>query len=675
MAAMLLVASFLAACKKEEPPPPPKVSGAFVPAPANTAPVEPPPKLAYVDVTKAAGIDFVHETGAFGQKYLPETMGAGCAFLDYDGDGDSDLLLLDGAQWPGHEIVGKVPSMRLYRNDGGWKFTDVTLAAGLRGSEPPPGNPPPEVRVALLWDEAAQKSVRQIRAKKDPDDAALQSLIQETRDAFAKMGDDVPVVIDADPRVPWKDVVALMDLVKRAGVERIEFAFGAPGETPAFYGMGCAVADADGDGDSDLFVTGVGGYRYFRNDGGRFADATKESGLDNWIMWVDDNGKAHDPFATSAAFLDYDGDGRPDLFVCHYVQWSPDTDIPSMLGKNRSYAIPTQYRGQSCRLWRNLGEGRFEDATDAAGVHNEKGKSLGVAVIDLGDGRPSLVVANDTQPNYLYRNLGGGKFAEIGVKCGVGYDRNGRARAGMGIDVAPLAAGGHAAFAIGNFSGEPVSLWEEIRTDCFVDKADVAGIALVTQPSLTFGVRFLDADLDGRADLLLANGHIEPTIQETQKDIAYAQPTQLLRGQDGGRFADVTALVGPDLQRPRVARSVAVADVDGDGDLDVCLTVNGGAPALLRCDLENSAARSLRVRVRGNAPATDALGAKVTVTCGARTVTQWVRSGGGYLGQSELTLTFGLGDAGKADKVEIRWPDGATKTLENVAHGVLEAQP
>jgi hypothetical protein len=192
---------------------------------------------------------------------------------------------------------------------------------------------------------------------------------------------------------------------------------------------------------------------------------------------------------------------------------------------------------------------------------------------------------------------------------------------------------------------------------------------------LTFGVCFLDADLDGRPDLLLANGHIEPTIQETQKDISYAEPTQLLRGVDGGQFVDVTALVGDDLCRPRVARSIAIADVDGDGDLDVCLTTNGGAPALLRCDLENSAARSLRVRVVGKAPATDALGAKVTVTVAGRPQTQWVHSGGGYLGQSETTLTFGLGDAGKADRVEVRRPDGTMQTFENVAHGVLEAKP
>ena len=552
-----------------------KTSGVFVAPAANTLPVEPPPKLAYVDVTKAAGIDFVHENGAFGQKYLPETMGSGCAFLDYDGDGDPDLLLLNGDWWRGHEQPGPRPTMHLYRNDGGWKFTDVTAEAGL---------------------------------------------------------------------------------------------------AVTFYAMGCAAADVDGDGDCDLFVSGVGGYRLFLNDGGRFRDATAESGLAPGT-WKDDAGVEHGPFATSAAFLDYDGDGRPDLFVCHYVHWSVETDIPSMLGKNRSYAIPRQYHGESCRLWRNLGGGKFEDATDAAGVRNDKGKSLGVAVTDFGDdGKPDIVIANDTQPNYVYRNEGG-RFRECGTTAGVAFDSNGLARAGMGIDFAPVGPDGKWCFAIGNFSGEPVSLWEETKagTSNFFDQSGNSGIALVTHPMLTFAVCFLDADLDGRADLLLANGHIEPQIQETQKDVSYAQPTQLLRGLAGGSFADVTKLVGGDLQRPRVGRSMALADVDGDGDLDVCVTANGGPATLLRCDLEDAAVRSLRVRVHGKAPATDALGAKVTVTVGGRPQTQWVHTGGGYLGQSELTLTFGLGGAGSASKVEVRWPDGTSKTYDNVPHGVLDA--
>jgi hypothetical protein len=554
------------------------VSGTFVAPKANTLPVEPAPKLAFVDVTKAAGIDFVHETGAFGQKYLPETMGAGCAFFDYDGDGKEDLLLLNGDWWPGHEKQGPRPAMRLYRNEGNWKFADVTTAAGL-----------------------------------------------------------------GDP----------------------------------FYAMGCAAADADADGDADLFVSGVGGYRFFRNDGGRFAECAKDAGLDPGT-WKDASGKEHGPFATSAAFLDYDRDGRPDLFVCHYVHWSADADIwSSMNGKDKSYAIPTQYRGESCRLWRNVGGGKFEDATDAAGVRNDKGKSLGVAIAYDAEGTPSIYVANDTQPNYCYKNDGKGKFTECAERAGFAFDGACRARAGMGIDFAPVGPDGKLCFAIGNFSGEPLSLWRESQPGrgFFQDHATDAGIALVTQPVLKFAVCFVDADLDGRADLLLANGHIEPTVQQTQKDIPYAQPTQLLRALEGGKFADVTDLVGDALKSPRVARSMALADVDGDGDVDVCLTTNGGASVLLRCDLEDAAARSLRVRVRGKAPATDALGAQVRVTAGGRTQTQWVHTGGGYLGQSELTLTFGLGGAGKASRVEIRWPDGATKTFYDVPHGVLDAKP
>jgi hypothetical protein len=348
-----------------------------------------------------------------------------------------------------------------------------------------------------------------------------------------------------------------------------------------------------------------------------------------------------------------------------------------MNGRDKTYAVPTQYDGESCRLWRNLGDGKFEDVTDAAGVRNDEGKSLGVAVADLGnDGWPDLVVANDTQPNYVYRNEKG-RFVECGMSAGVAYDGNGRARAGMGIDFAPLGPEGRACFAIGNFSGEPVAFYEETQSGrgFFSDRAGTRGITLVTHPVLTFGLLFLDADLDGRADILLANGHIEPTVQETHKDIPYAQPEQLLRCLAGGAFADVTKLVGDDLQRPRVARSAAAADLDGDGDLDLCLTTNGGPPALLRCDLEDAPRRSLRVRLRGKAPALDAIGAKVTVTVAGRASTQWVRAGSGYLGQSEPVLTFGLGDAGKADRVEIVFPDGTSVTREDAGPGTIDAEP
>ena len=560
-----------------------KTSGAY--AGTSAEPVaavteQPMVALTYVDVTAAAGIDFVHETGAFGEKLLPETMGAGGAFLDYDGDGDSDLLLVNGDWWIGHEKDGPRPTAHLYRNDGRGKFVDVTDEAGL---------------------------------------------------AFP------------------------------------------------FYGMGAGACDVDGDGDSDLFLAGVGGYRFLRNDGGRFVDATAGSGIEAGT-WTDSEGNKHGPFATTPVFLDYDGDGRPDLFVAHYVHWSEETDVFStMNGRDKSYAIPKQYSGESCRLFRNLGGNRFEDVTDAAGVRNDEGKSLGVTVIDFNDdGKPDIAVANDTQPDYLYRNDGGGKFTEIGVKAGVGVDQvTARARAGMGIDGVWLPDSGKPSLVVGNFSGEPVSFFELLRDEIFVNRADVSGVALATHHPLTFGLRFCDADLDGRPDLVLVNGHIEPTIQSVHADIPYAQELLLLRGVPGKRFVrfrDVSAEVGPDFTRPRVGRGLGLADIDGDGDVDLLVTTNGGAPALLRCDLDGAAARSLRVRVVGEAPGTDALGARVAVTHGGREQVQWVRTGSGYLVQSELTLTFGLGDDPTPARVTVRWPDGRERVFDDVPAGTLDAR-
>lgn len=540
-----------------------------------TATVDPgvpegPPALRYVDVTAESGVDFVHHTGAYGGVLLPETMGSGCAFFDPDGDGDCDLLLLNGDAWPGHEGEGPRPTSRLYRNDGGFRFTDVTAQWGLAES---------------------------------------------------------------------------------------------------FYAMGAAVADTDGDGDEDLFVTGVGGYRLYLNEGGRFRRADVEAGLDPGT-WTDATGAAHGPFATSACFVDHDGDGLPDLFVCHYVHWSVETDIHATYdGKTKGYATPRQYQGETCRMWRNLGGNRFEDVTDAAGLRNDEGKSLGVCVVDLGDdGLPDLFVSNDTQPDYLYVNQGGGRFVDAGLRMGVAYGPDGTVRAGMGVG--STVVDGRLVLAVGNFSREPVSLWEQ-RGKVFVNRSDVSGVGRATLHPLTFGLLFLDADLDGRDDLLLANGHIEPSIGDVESDNSYAQPMQLLLGREGGRFSDVSGQLGADFTRAAVGRGLAAADLDGDGDLDLCATACGGPVRLLRCDLPGSAGRSLRIRVAGAPPVRHALGARVSVEAGGRTVVRWVRSGGSYLSESESTLTFGLGEHGRADRVTVRWPGGGEKVLESVGPGEL----
>jgi hypothetical protein len=576
---LVLPAAALAACGGDEVVEKPKPKAFEAPKEAARTVVDEPLRLRFTDVTRESGVDFVHETGADGRKLLPETTGSGCAWLDYDADGDPDLMLLSGKPWrePGASAAAPPPTVRLWRNDANWRFTEVTREAGLDSVRP--------------------------------------------------------------------------------------------------YAMGAACADADGDGDTDVFVTGVGGYTFLRNDGGRFAPvAPGETGLDPGT-WTDSEGESHGPFATSAAWLDYDRDGRPDLFVAHYVHWSEKTDVFSTLnGKDKTYAVPTQYQGESCRLWRNLGGNRFEDVTDRAKVRNDEGKSLGVCVTDLNDdGWPDLVVANDTQPNYAYVNRKDGTFEECGVLCGIAFGPDGRARAGMGIDAATLGPKARVHVAIGNFSGEPVGVYEN-KGAVFVNMSDVTRIGEVTLPSLTFGVKWADVDLDGRADLVCANGHIEPTIQDVHRDIAYRQPIQVLRQRADGKFVDLAAAAGDAITTPRVHRSLACADADSDGDLDWVVTVNGGPAVLLRTDLDDVAKRSLRVKVAGAAPSTDALGAKVTVEVeGLPPVAQWVTSGAGSLSESERTLTFGLGAAGRARRVTVRWPDGAERTFEDVAAGLLPA--
>jgi hypothetical protein len=352
------------------------------------------------------------------------------------------------------------------------------------------------------------------------------------------------------------------------------------------------------------------------------------------------------------------------------VKWSESTDIFATLdGTTKAFTTPDLYPGDSSRLYRGLGAGAFEDVTERAGVHDPRGKALGAAVGDIdGDGWIDVAVANDTHPNFLFRNEGG-RFREIAKEAGVAYDASGRARAGMGIDVARLPPERRTAIAIGNFTGEPLSLYVESGPCEFTESAARAGLAAATTLPLTFGLAFLDVDLDGTLDLALANGHIEPTIASIQRETSYAQAPSLFLGRADGTFRDVARAAGPPFARPIVGRGLAAADLDSDGDPDLALSQNGGRARVLRCDRAGAASahRFLRLRLRGPAGNPAALGAVVRATVAGRTIERTVRTGSSYLSQSETSLVLGLGASASVEQLEVLWPDGRTTRRRDIA--------
>jgi hypothetical protein len=523
------------------------------------------PSVTFRDITQQAGIRFTHNTGAFGKKYLPEAMGPGVAFIDYDNDGWPDIFLVNGMDWPGH--VQKHTTPKLYHNNHDGTFTDVTHKAGL----------------------------------------------------------DIEM-----------------------------------------YGMGVAVGDYDNDGYDDLFVTAYGQNHLFHNNGnGTFTDVTQKAGM-----------LSPKEFSTSAAWVDYDKDGRLDLVVGNYVQWSPETDLYCTLdGKSKSYCTPESYKGTSVRLWHNRGDGTFEDATQKAGLADATSKTLGVAVLDYdNDGWPDLLFSNDTQPNKLYRNNGNGTFTEKGVVAGIAFSEDGVARAGMGVDAADYDHSGNPSLLITNFSNQMLSLYHNEGKGLFVDEAPRSDVGRASLLTLGFGCFFFDYDLDGWPDVFVANGHIDADIQRVQTGVKYAMPPHLFRNLGKGEFAEVTKSMGAAFSLPRVARGAAYADINNDGRLDLLIATNGGAAVLFRNELPagvaaGAANRSLRIKLVGTKSNRDGIGASVKLTSGGETQTQMLRSGSSYLSASEVVLTFGLAQRDAADSVEIRWPSGAIEKLANIHSG------
>ncbi|MDD5034178.1 MAG: CRTAC1 family protein, partial [Methylococcaceae bacterium] len=442
------------------------------------------------------------------------------------------------------------------------------------------------------------------------------------------------------------------DVARQAGLDQ------------SFYGMGAVAADYDGDGDADLLFTALDGLRLYRNEGGgRFADVSRSVGL-HPVYWTNEKGQTGPEWSTAALLFDADGDGDLDILSAQYVQWSVEADIRTTYDTvHKGYTTPRAYAGQSLRLWLQE-HGKFRDATSGSGFDLE-GKALGLALWDFDDdGRLDVAIANDTSANFLFRNLGAGRFEEIGQKAGVAYDSEGNPRAGMGIDIADYRNDGSAGIAIGNFAQEPTSLFRMLKPWQFREDSGESGIAEPTFPLLTFGLVFADLDLDGWQDIVTANGHIEPAIRAVMPMLSYAQPLQWMRNLGSGRFADAGS--GFDaFKAPMVGRGLAIGDLDDDGDLDLIATSNNGAPRVLRNDLTEP--HYLRVSLRGLAPNTDAIGARILLH-GEHSIQQRiVRTGGSYLSQSEMVQTFGLAVGESVRRLEVRWPDGAVCTISNLA--------
>jgi hypothetical protein len=417
------------------------------------------------------------------------------------------------------------------------------------------------------------------------------------------------------------------------------------------HAMGVAVGDYDNDGRDDLYITALDGDHLFHNEGGgHFRDVTRESGIAN-ARW-----------GSSVAWLDYDRDGKLDLFVANYVQWTAAGDLwCSLDGTAKSYCTPESYKGNSVRLYHNLGGGKFEDATEKAGLGDASSKSLGIAVLDYNnDGWPDIFVSNDTQPNKLYRNLGNGKFKDEGLGAGVAFGEDGTARGAMGVDAADYDRSGRPHLIVGNFSNQMLGLYHNDGNGLFVDEAPRSPVGRSSLLSLTFGLFFFDYDLDGLPDIFAANGHIEEEISHVQPKIQYAELPLLFHNAGGGKFDPVAAF-----SKPLVARGAAYGDYDGDGDLDIVINNNNGPAILYRNDGGNRN-HWLQVRLAGTKSNRDGIDAVVRVTSAQGKQWQMVHSGSSYCSASDLALTFGLGNDTTATSVEVDWSSGKHQKLQSV---------
>ena len=513
----------------------------------------------FKDVAAAAGLTFTHISGASERKHLPEILGSGGLFFDFDDDDWVDVFLVDGGSIA-DPAISRGARHRLFRNRRNGTFEDVTAGSGLlhRG-----------------------------------------------------------------------------------------------------YGMGACAGDYDNDGLIDLYVTNVGPNALYRNAGrGRFTQVPGAGGADT-AMW-----------STSCAFLDFDRDGDLDLFVTNYVDIRPKPDSTSsaFCGNAgpppiRDYCHPLVYSPLTSVLYRNAGS-RFEDISKQSGVGAFRGNGLGVAVTDVDDdGWPDVFVANDAMPNFLFHNNGNGTFTETGSLAGVAVTSGGNAKAGMGTAFADFSGNGRPGLIVTNHETEMHSLFVNVDGRLFSDVTVRSGVGAATRPYVGFGVVFFDYDNDMRLDIAIANGHVLANVARLRAGASYAQRKLLLRN-TGERFQNMSDQAGPGFAPETVGRGLATADIDNDGDLDLLVTNNNAAPNLLLN--EGGGGNALVVRVRGTRGNRSAIGTRLALMTGQRRQIRDVQSGSSYLAQNDLRTHFGLGEARQSERLEIRWPNGMTETVENL---------
>jgi thioredoxin-like negative regulator of GroEL len=410
------------------------------------------------------------------------------------------------------------------------------------------------------------------------------------------------------------------------------------------YGHGVAVADYDNDGHPDLFITRWRAYALYRNQGdGTFRDVTRRAGLDGDRDWP-----------TSAAFADLDGDGDLDLYVCHYLKW--DAEHPQICfddeKKKNTYCAPQRFPHLPDHLFRNDG-GRFVDITEKAGINDWHGQGLGVVATDLDDdGRIDLFVANDQSPNFLFRNLGGLKFEEIAETSGVAGNARGGFQAGMGVACGDLDGDGRPDLGVTNFYNESMTFYHNLGSGVFVDHTAEVGLLVPTRYRLGFGTSYLDVDNDGHLDVAIANGHVD----DYRPEIPYAMSAQLFLGSERGKLTDVTARAGPPWQVLRVARGLAVGDLDNDGRLDLLVVAQDGPLSYFHN--KTTGGHFLTLLLEGTKSNRDSVGSRVTVVASGGRQVAWRFGGGSYQSASDPRLHFGLGHATQVERIEVAWPSG-----------------